>query len=162
MWCSSNESDFWTSIPKCMQLTFLSVTLGGYIPIPMFLFGVFFFFTDCIHTNTFVLFWSRKFCLKCVLLNLTTIFESKVTRIFPKWKYTQWWWNSALLSSGHPLIRSVFIENPLLTSKQYYVGQSKYNIGLKVISGPEKVKYGSSEEDEVTFLESMGKTAWRR
>lgn len=27
-----------------MQLTFLSVTLGGYIPIPMFLFGIFFFF----------------------------------------------------------------------------------------------------------------------
>lgn len=67
-----------------------------------------------------------------------------------------------MLSSGHPLIRSVFIENPLLTSKQYYVGHSEYNIGLKVISGPEKVKYGSSEEDEVTFLESMGKTAWRR
>ena len=62
-----------------MQFTFLSVTLGGYIPIPMFLFGVFFFFTDYIHTNEFVLFWSRKFCLKWVFLNLTTIFESKVT-----------------------------------------------------------------------------------
>lgn len=39
----------------------------------------FFFFTDYIYTNKFVLFWSRKFCLKWVLLNLTTIFESKVT-----------------------------------------------------------------------------------
>lgn len=39
----------------------------------------FFFFTDYIHTNEFVLFWSRKFCLKWVFLNLTTIFESKVT-----------------------------------------------------------------------------------
>lgn len=62
-----------------MQFTFLSVTLGGYIPIPMFLFGIFFFLTDYIYTNKFVLFWSRKFCLKWVLLNLTTIFESKVT-----------------------------------------------------------------------------------
>lgn len=62
-----------------MQFTFLSVTLGGYIPIPMFLFGIFFFLTDYIHTNEFVLFWSRKFCLKWVFLNLTTIFESKVT-----------------------------------------------------------------------------------
>ena len=63
-----------------MQFTFLSITLGGCIPIPMFLFGIFFFFfTDYIYTNKFVLFWSRKFCLKWVLLNLTTIFESKVT-----------------------------------------------------------------------------------
>ena len=63
-----------------MQFTFLSITLGGCIPIPMFLFGIFFFFfTDYIYTNKFVLFLSRKFCMKWVLLNLTTIFESKVT-----------------------------------------------------------------------------------
>lgn len=43
------------------------------------LWDFFFFLTDYIYTNKFVLFWSRKFCLKWVLLNLTTIFESKVT-----------------------------------------------------------------------------------
>lgn len=66
-----------------MQLTFLSVTLGGYIPIPavsLWDFFFFFFFLQIVYTQIHLfLFWSRKFCLKCVLLNLTTIFESKVT-----------------------------------------------------------------------------------